>query len=80
MTRCNDAEMSDSDRHINFKLMRDHILALQDGEDSRAAARNTGAVSKNWLTRPEFREFVRASFRSRLKSGTIRSSDARFSS
>ena len=22
--------MSDSDRHINFKLMRDHILSLQD--------------------------------------------------
>ena len=27
--------MSDSDRHINFKLMRDHILATQDGKDSR---------------------------------------------
>jgi predicted NAD/FAD-binding protein len=27
--------MSDSDRHINFKLMRDHILALQDGETPR---------------------------------------------
>jgi hypothetical protein len=25
--------MSDSDRHINFKLMRDHILSLQDGEN-----------------------------------------------
>ena len=23
--------MSESDRHINFKLMRDHILSLQDG-------------------------------------------------
>ena len=27
--------MSDSDRHINFKLMRDHILAMQDGKDAK---------------------------------------------
>jgi MoCo/4Fe-4S cofactor protein with predicted Tat translocation signal len=53
--------MSDSDRHINFKLMRDHILALQDGK-LRAVAKNTGAVLKNWLTRPAFREFVAREF------------------
>jgi hypothetical protein len=27
--------MSESDRHINFKLMRDHILSLQDTEGPR---------------------------------------------
>ena len=46
-----------TDRHINFKLMRDHILTLQDGE-----ARQTG--KKYWRSldeladSPAFREFV----------------------
>src|SRR6266849_5609410 len=50
-------EMSDSDRHINFQLMRDHILSLQDGEERR-----TG--KKYWRSLDEladsqaFREFV----------------------
>jgi MoCo/4Fe-4S cofactor protein with predicted Tat translocation signal len=50
-------EMSDSDRHINFQLMRDHILTLQDGEE-----RQTG--KKYWRSldeladSPAFREFV----------------------
>ena len=49
--------MSDSDRHINFKLMRDHILTLQDAEP-----RQTG--KKYWRSldeladSPAFREFV----------------------
>jgi MoCo/4Fe-4S cofactor protein with predicted Tat translocation signal len=49
--------MSDSDRHINFQLMRDHILTLQDGEE-----RQTG--KKYWRSldeladSPAFREFV----------------------
>src|SRR5580765_3268546 len=49
--------MSDSDRHINFQLMRDHILDLQDGEE-----RQTG--KKYWRSldeladSPTFREFV----------------------
>ncbi len=49
--------MSDSDRHINFQLMRDHILNLQDGEE-----RQTG--KKYWRSldeladSPVFREFV----------------------
>src|SRR6185503_3235161 len=53
--------MSDSDRHINFKLMRDHILSLQDGETPRAA-------KKYWRSLDEladsavFREFVAREF------------------
>src|SRR5438876_5897845 len=49
--------MSDSDRHINFQLMRDHILSLQDGEERRAG-------KKYWRSLDEladsqaFREFV----------------------
>ena len=55
--------MSDSDRHINFKLMRDHILSLQDGEQG---ARRTG--KKYWRSleeladTPQFREFVAQEF------------------
>src|SRR5258705_1277825 len=53
--------MSDSDRHINFQLMRDHILSLQDGEE-----RQTG--KKYWRSldeladSPAFREFVAREF------------------
>jgi molybdopterin-containing oxidoreductase family iron-sulfur binding subunit len=52
--------MSDSDRHINFKLMRDHILSLQDGETPR--------TKKYWRSldeladSPVFREFVAREF------------------
>ena len=51
--------MSDSDRHINFKLMRDHILSLQDRDEQTP---RTG--KKYWRSleeladTPEFREFV----------------------
>ena len=53
--------MSESDRHINFKLMRDHILALQDGEKPRGG-------KKYWRSLEEladssvFREFVTREF------------------
>ncbi|HEX6718624.1 MAG TPA: TAT-variant-translocated molybdopterin oxidoreductase, partial [Pyrinomonadaceae bacterium] len=53
--------MSDSERHINFKLMRDHILALQETETAR-----TG--KKYWRSLEEladstvFREFVAREF------------------
>ena len=53
--------MSDSDRHINFKLMRDHILALQDGDTPRPG-------KKYWRSLDEladtdvFREFVAREF------------------
>src|ERR1700741_158423 len=49
--------MSESDRHINFKLMRDHILSLQDAESPRAG-------KKYWRSLDEladaelFRDFV----------------------
>ena len=55
--------MSDSDRHINFKLMRDHILSLQDGEQKTP---RTG--KKYWRSleeladTPQFREFVAREF------------------
>ncbi|HET9710338.1 MAG TPA: TAT-variant-translocated molybdopterin oxidoreductase, partial [Pyrinomonadaceae bacterium] len=52
--------MSDSDRHINFKLMRDHILSLQDADTPR--------TKKYWRSldeladSPVFREFVAREF------------------
>src|SRR5687768_383330 len=55
--------MSESDRHINFKLMRDHILSLQDGGQERP---RTG--KKYWRSleeladTPQFREFVAREF------------------
>ena len=58
--------MSDSDRHINFKLMRDHILALQDGDTPRPPGKNT--AKKYWRSleeladSPVFREFVAREF------------------
>ncbi len=52
--------MSD-DRHINFKLMRDHILALQDGEKVRGGKKYWRSLDELADT-PQFREFVAREF------------------
>jgi len=53
--------MSENDRHINFKLMRDHILALQDGETPRGGKKYWRSLEE--LTdSPVFREFVAREF------------------
>ncbi|HKG78008.1 MAG TPA: TAT-variant-translocated molybdopterin oxidoreductase, partial [Pyrinomonadaceae bacterium] len=52
--------MSD-DRHINFKLMRDHILALQDGEPARGGKKYWRSLEELADT-PQFREFVAREF------------------
>ena len=49
--------MAESDRHINFKLMRDHILALQDGKDTRSGKRYWRSLEE-LADSPVFREFV----------------------
>jgi molybdopterin-containing oxidoreductase family iron-sulfur binding subunit len=53
--------MSDSDRHINFKLMRDHILALQDAETPRGTKKYWRSLDELADT-PLFREFVEREF------------------
>jgi MoCo/4Fe-4S cofactor protein with predicted Tat translocation signal len=53
--------MSDSDRHINFKLMREHILALQDGETPRSGKKYWRSLEELADT-PQFREFVAREF------------------
>jgi MoCo/4Fe-4S cofactor protein with predicted Tat translocation signal len=53
--------MSESDRHINFKLMRDHILALQDGEKVRSGKKYWRSLDELADT-PQFREFVAREF------------------
>src|ERR1044071_1158956 len=53
--------MSDSDRHINFKLMRDHILRLQDEETPRAGKKYWRSLEELADT-PVFREFVAREF------------------
>ena len=53
--------MSDSDRHINFQLMRDHILALQDAEQPRAGKKYWRSLEELADT-PVFREFVAREF------------------
>jgi len=53
--------MSDSDRHINFKLMRDHILSLQDSETPRKGKKYWRSLEELADT-PEFREFVAREF------------------
>src|SRR5215213_4116533 len=49
------------DRHINFKLMRDHILALQDGETVRSGKQYWRSLEELADT-PQFREFVAREF------------------
>jgi len=53
--------MSDSDRHINFNLMRDHILSLQDAETPRGAKKYWRSLDELADT-PVFREFVEREF------------------
>jgi MoCo/4Fe-4S cofactor protein with predicted Tat translocation signal len=53
--------MSDSDRHINFKLMREHILALQDVEAPRSGKKYWRSLEELADT-PQFREFVAREF------------------
>ena len=53
--------MSDSDRHINFKLMREHILALQDGEAARGGKKYWRSLEELADT-PMFREVVAREF------------------
>src|SRR5215510_14896102 len=53
--------MSDSDRHINFKLMRDHILSLQDRETPRGRKKYWRSLEELADT-PLFREFVEREF------------------
>src|SRR5215203_7529282 len=53
--------MSDSDRHINFKLMRDHILSLQDADKPRNGKKYWRSLEELADT-PVFREFVAREF------------------
>jgi molybdopterin-containing oxidoreductase family iron-sulfur binding subunit len=53
--------MSESDRHINFKLMRDHILSLQDGDAPRSGKKHWRSLEELADT-PVFREFVAREF------------------
>src|SRR6185503_6895703 len=53
--------MSDSDRHINFKLMRDHILSLQDADEPRSGKKYWRSLEELADT-PQFREFVAREF------------------
>lgn len=53
--------MSDGDRHINFKLMRDHILALQDGETVRGGKKYWRSLEELADT-PQFTDFVAREF------------------
>jgi MoCo/4Fe-4S cofactor protein with predicted Tat translocation signal len=55
-----DSTMSDS-RHINFKLMRDHILSLQDDEAPRGGKRYWRSIEE-LADSPVFREFVAREF------------------
>ena len=55
--------MSDSDRHINFKLMRDHILSLQDGgQDTPRTGKKYWRSLDELADTPEFRDFVAREF------------------
>jgi molybdopterin-containing oxidoreductase family iron-sulfur binding subunit len=49
------------DRHINFKLMRDHILSLQDAETPRGGKKYWRSLEELADT-PQFREFVAREF------------------
>jgi MoCo/4Fe-4S cofactor protein with predicted Tat translocation signal len=53
--------MSDSNRHINFKLMRDHILSLQDADGPRNGKKYWRSLEELADT-PVFREFVAREF------------------
>src|SRR5678816_2173265 len=49
--------MSDSDRHINFQLMRDHILATQEGNRGNAGKKYWRSLEE-LADSPAFAEFV----------------------
>ena len=49
--------MSDSDRHINFQLMRDHILATQEGKSGNAGKKYWRSLEE-LADSPAFSEFV----------------------
>src|SRR5829696_3354144 len=53
--------MSESDRHINFKLMRDHILSLQDKDEQRTPRKYWRSIDE-LADSPVFREFVAREF------------------
>src|SRR5215204_2660403 len=53
--------MSESDRHINFKLMREHILSLQDKDEQRTARKYWRSIDE-LADSPVFREFVAREF------------------
>ena len=53
--------MSDNDRHINFKLMRDHILAMQDGKPTPTGKKYWRSIEE-LSDSPAFREFVAREF------------------
>jgi molybdopterin-containing oxidoreductase family iron-sulfur binding subunit len=46
------------DRHINFKLMRERILAEAGGQDARAPGKSYWRSLEELADAPEFREFV----------------------
>jgi MoCo/4Fe-4S cofactor protein with predicted Tat translocation signal len=46
------------DRHINFKLMRERILAEQSGQDVRTSGKSYWRSLEELADAPEFREFV----------------------
>jgi MoCo/4Fe-4S cofactor protein with predicted Tat translocation signal len=52
---------SDSDRHINFQLMRDHILSLQD-DAGRGDGKKYWRSLEELADTPVFREFVAREF------------------
>ena len=53
--------MSESDRHINFQLLRDHILSLQDADKPRGGKKYWRSLDELADT-PVFREFVAREF------------------
>ena len=59
--------MSESDRHINFKLLRDHILSAQDSETPRAGKKYWRSLEELADT-PVFREFVAREFPQQAES------------
>src|SRR4026209_495520 len=59
--------MSDSDRPINFKLMRDHILSLQDENGARNGKKYWRSLEELADT-PVFREFVAREFPQQAES------------
>jgi len=50
------------DRHINFKLMRERVLAEQGGADAPASGKSYWRSLEELADSPEFREFVEREF------------------